>query len=96
MLRLPPSATPSPAVNRTRRDGYLADSLTARWLPCTLGARRLTAARARLKYEGWKDFVVAASGAASDSGGLAFVALSIDVTKILEIPGLPARAKETP
>ena len=45
--------------------------------------------------EGWKDFFAAASGAASALAGLVFVALSINLTKILASPGLPARAGET-
>jgi len=45
--------------------------------------------------EGWKDFYVAVAGAASALAGLVFVALSINLEKILAIPGLPARGAET-
>jgi modulator of FtsH protease len=45
--------------------------------------------------EEWKDFFVAVSGAASALAGLVFVALSINLSRILEMPGLPARAGET-
>lgn len=45
--------------------------------------------------EGWKDFFVAVAGAASALTGLVFVALSINLAKILEISGLAARAGET-
>ena len=45
--------------------------------------------------ESWKDFYVAATGASSAMAGLVFVALSINLTKILTAPGLPARAAET-
>lgn len=45
--------------------------------------------------EEWKDFYAAVAGAASALAGLVFVALSINLTKILEIPGLPARGGET-
>jgi modulator of FtsH protease len=43
----------------------------------------------------WTDFFAAVSGAASALAGLVFVALSINLAKILETPGLPARAAET-
>src|SRR5271156_4915389 len=45
--------------------------------------------------EGWKDFYVAVAGAASALAGLVFVALSINLEKIISIPGLPARGAET-
>ena len=48
-----------------------------------------------LDLEAWNDFFAAASGAASALAGLVFVALSINLTKILNVPGLPARAGET-
>ena len=48
-----------------------------------------------VRLEGWKDFLAAAAGAASALAGLVFVALSINLTRILEIPGLPARGAET-
>jgi hypothetical protein len=45
--------------------------------------------------EGWKDFYVAVASAASALAGLVFVALSINLDRILSIPGLPARGAET-
>ena len=45
--------------------------------------------------EGWKDFYVAVASATSALAGLVFVALSINLEKILAIPGLPARGAET-
>jgi modulator of FtsH protease len=48
-----------------------------------------------MNLEGWKDFFTAAAGAASALAGLVFVALSINLTRILETPGLPARGAET-
>jgi modulator of FtsH protease len=43
----------------------------------------------------WKDFFVTAAGAAAALSGLLFVALSINLSKILSVHGLPARAGET-
>jgi len=43
----------------------------------------------------WSDFLVAAAGATSALGGLVFVALSINLTRILELPGVSGRAGET-
>jgi len=45
--------------------------------------------------ESWKDFYVALAGAASALAGLVFVALSINLARILAIPGLTARGGET-
>src|SRR4249919_384053 len=43
----------------------------------------------------WDSFFVAGAGAAAALTGLVFVALSINLTKILSFPGLPRRAGET-
>jgi hypothetical protein len=44
---------------------------------------------------GWTDFMVATAGATSALAGLVFVALSINLTRILALPGVSARAGET-
>ncbi len=43
----------------------------------------------------WGNFFVASAGAAAGLAGLLFVALSINLARILNIPGLAARAGET-
>jgi hypothetical protein len=43
---------------------------------------------------GWDNFFVAEVGAAAALSGLLFVAVSINLTRILAIPHLPARAAE--
>jgi hypothetical protein len=45
--------------------------------------------------EGWGNFFLAVVGAAAALTGLVFVALSINLSRILAIPGLPGRAAET-
>jgi modulator of FtsH protease len=45
--------------------------------------------------ENWKDFYVATAGAAAALAGLVFVALSINLNRILGLPGMVARAAET-
>lgn len=44
---------------------------------------------------GWHDFLVAAAGASGALAGLVFVALSINLARILASPDLPGRAGET-
>lgn len=44
---------------------------------------------------GWENFFVAEVGAAAALTGLLFVAVSINLSRILSIPHLPARAAET-
>ncbi len=44
---------------------------------------------------GWENFFVAEVGAAAALTGLLFVAVSINLTRILAIPHLPSRAAET-
>jgi hypothetical protein len=43
----------------------------------------------------WHDLFVAIAGASAALTGLIFVAVSINLTRILEYPGLPTRAVET-
>jgi hypothetical protein len=43
---------------------------------------------------GWHDFLVAEVGAAATLAGLLFVAISINVTRIIAFPGLPERAAQ--
>ena len=44
---------------------------------------------------GWTDFLVASAGVLAALAGLVFISLSINLAKILEMPGLPGRAAET-
>jgi hypothetical protein len=43
----------------------------------------------------WSDFFVTAAGAASALAGLVFVSLSINLARIIELPGVAGRAAET-
>jgi modulator of FtsH protease len=43
---------------------------------------------------GWSNFLSAETGAAATLAGLIFVAVSINLSKILEYPGVPGRAAE--
>jgi modulator of FtsH protease len=44
---------------------------------------------------GWENFFVAQAGASAALSGLLFVAVSINLTRILQYPHLPGRAAET-
>jgi hypothetical protein len=44
---------------------------------------------------GWTDFLVASAGAIGALAGLVFVSLSINLARIIELPGISGRAAET-
>src|SRR5215213_5799028 len=52
-------------------------------------------AMASYTTEGWSDFLVASAGASAALAGLVFIGISINLTRILAFPGLPARAAPT-
>src|SRR5215213_10030817 len=52
-------------------------------------------AMASYTTEGWSDFLVASAGASAALAGLVFIGISINLTRILALPGLPARAGQT-
>jgi hypothetical protein len=43
----------------------------------------------------WSEFAVAVAGAAAALTGLLFIAMSINLAQILDLPGLPSRAAQT-
>ena len=43
----------------------------------------------------WQNFFMAAAGASAALAGLVFVALSVNITRILQVPHLPSRAGAT-
>jgi len=45
--------------------------------------------------EHWHEFLVAAAGASAALAGLVFIGISINVSRIIALPGLPARAAQT-
>jgi len=47
------------------------------------------------RIEEWSDLFVAVAGAGAALAGLVFVAVSINIERILELPGVPARALAT-
>jgi hypothetical protein len=48
-----------------------------------------------MTIEGWHDFFIAQAGASAALAGLLFVALSINIDRIIKLPWLPPRAAAT-
>lgn len=48
-----------------------------------------------LDLEGWHDFYVASAGAAAALAGLIIVAMTVNISTIIESPAMPARAAST-
>lgn len=44
---------------------------------------------------GWSDYLVASAGATAALTGLVFVAISINLARVMELPGVPVRAGRT-
>jgi hypothetical protein len=54
--------------------------------------RQESGTRGLLEMNGWENFFIAEVGASAALAGLIFVGVSINLTRILSIPGLPNRA----
>jgi hypothetical protein len=61
----------------------------------TGGKSRTVARMGEFSTAGWANFLSAETGAAAALSGLVFVAISINLDKILAVPHLPGRAAET-
>jgi hypothetical protein len=48
-----------------------------------------------MTFSRWANFFMTAAGASASLAGLVFVALSVNITRILQYPHLPARAGAT-
>jgi modulator of FtsH protease len=59
------------------------------------GKSRTVARMGEFSTAGWANFLAAETGAAAALSGLVFVAISINLEKILAVPHLPGRAAET-
>src|ERR1700733_7792146 len=59
------------------------------------GYRRATIAIRMAQLNEWNTLLAVQAGAAATLTGLVFVAVSINLAKIIEFPGLPSRAAES-